>query len=271
MKQEMDERGQYRPIFSRLWDDPDFRKLSRDHKLLFLYLRTCTQCHRAAIYKFNFEACEDDTTLDKDTILDGILILSKMGWVEVEAKIIWIKKGLHFDPGFNPNNENHMKAIKTQVFTLPRLKIVKDFIGFYKFKIPYELPTHTINNTIPNGVKDSIRDQVVDIREEEVDMRYEETDIGKRKEGVQREPSREPIQHPTNTNLAPIRHPTSTNSAPKVNLPSLSKEEKEKTKWLLKEQDAYLKEHGDKDFGRVDWEKYIKTYYSGSKSSEESS
>jgi len=160
MKQEMDERGQYRPIFSRLWDDPDFRKLSTEHKLLFLYLRTCTLCHRAAIYKFNFETCEDDTGLERNTIMDGMVILCKIGWIVIEEKIVWIKKGLHFDPSFNSNNENHMKAIKTQVFILPRLKIVKDFIGFYKFKIPYELPTHTIPDTISKGIKNSVRDQV---------------------------------------------------------------------------------------------------------------
>lgn len=266
MKQEMDERGQYRPIFSRLWDDPDFRKLSTETKLIFLYLRTCNDCHRAAIYKFSFENCEDATGFDKDIILNSIQILSKTDppWIEIEGKIIWIRKGLHFDPSFNPNNENHLKAIKTQLYNLPKSQIVKNFLDFYHFPIPY---SYTMPDTTKDTISDTIRDQVIGIGKREEELGIRESDKGKRKEGVQRKPSREPIQHPV-----------STNSAPKVNPLSLSKNElqdpktpkshgarpdQKKHEWLLKEQANYLKEHGNKDFERMNWEKYTADYYQG--------
>ena len=42
-------------------------------------------------------------------------------------------------------------------------------------------------------------------------------------------------------------------------------EEKRKHEWLVKEQAAFVKQHGAYDFAKYDWDRYVKEYYPGSK------
>lgn len=147
----LDGRGIYRAIYCSIWDDVDFRKLTSDEKLVFLNLRTSPLTNMPAIYPYYVEAIEKQTGLDQDRILKSLKTLCSTNWIVIEEGIVWIKKGLKFDPSIVLTNEKHMTAIKNIILSLPKLQIVKDFVDFYRIPIPYAIP-HTIGYIPKNSM-----------------------------------------------------------------------------------------------------------------------
>jgi len=149
----LDGRGIYRAIYTSLWDDLDFRKLSPAEKLVFLNLRTSPLTNMPVIYQYYVEAIERHTGLDRDHILKALDTLSDSHWIAIEEGIVWVIKGLKFDPNIVLTNEKHLVAIKNIILGLPKLQIVRDFIDFYKIKIPYPIPSRIAYN-IPHAIQD---------------------------------------------------------------------------------------------------------------------
>jgi len=137
----LDGRGIYRAIYTSLWDDPDFRKLTPNEKLVFFNLRTSPLTNMPVIYPFYIEAIEKQTGLTKKIIQRAMDTLSDTQWIALQEGIVWVKKGLKFDPNIVLTNEKHFIAIKNIILSLPKLQIVRDFIDFYKIKIPYPIPS----------------------------------------------------------------------------------------------------------------------------------
>jgi len=149
----LDGRGIYRAIYTSLWDDIDFRKLSPAEKLVFLNLRTSPLTNMPVIYPYYVEAIERQTGLDRDEILRALDTLSDSHWIAIQEGIVWVMRGLKFDPNIVLSNEKHLVAIKNIILALPKLQIVRDFIDFYKINIPYPIPSR-IAYDIPHAIQD---------------------------------------------------------------------------------------------------------------------
>lgn len=137
----MDNRGLWRAIYTSLWDDLDFRKLTPNVKLVFLNLRTSPLTNMPVIYPYYIEAIERQTGLDRKQVLRALDTLSDTHWIAIQEGIVWVKKGLKFDPNIVLTNDKHLIAIKNIILALPKLQIVRDFIDFYKINIPYPIPS----------------------------------------------------------------------------------------------------------------------------------
>ena len=163
----LDGRGIYRSIYVALWDDPDFRKFSADEKLIFLNLRTSPLTNLAAVYSFYIEGIERQTGLARDVIFKGLKGLCDKGWIQIEDGVIWIVKGLRFDPGISLESPNHLIAIKKTLLGLPRLQIIRDFLDYYQINMPYPIPSRKplsqpLSNPIPLANPLPFRDQEKD-------------------------------------------------------------------------------------------------------------
>lgn len=153
MNKGLDGRGIYRAIYVSIWDDPDFRKLSSDEKLVLLNLRTSPLTNMPVIYPYYLEAIQRQTGLGKNTVLRAIDTLCDTHWIAIQEGIVWVKKGLKFDPNITLTNEKHLAAIKNIILGLPKIQIVRDFIDFYKIKIPYPIPP-AIPSIIPHAIQE---------------------------------------------------------------------------------------------------------------------
>jgi hypothetical protein len=144
-----DGRGLYRSIYCSIWSDAEFKKFSPEEKLVFLNLRTSPLTNILAMYPFYVEAIEQQTGLSREVIVRALDSLSIKGWIQIEEGVVWIKKGLRFDPQISLQNENHRIAVRKAILNLPKLQIVADFINFYGIDMPYPMPSrsHTRSHT----------------------------------------------------------------------------------------------------------------------------
>ncbi len=172
-----DGRGIYRAIYTSLWDDPDFRKLSPETKLVFLNIRTSPLTNIPCIYNFYFEAIEKQTGLSKAIIKKSLDTLCHTLFIEIEDGIVWVRKGLKFDPNIILTNPKHTTAVKKIILSLPKLKIVKNFIDFYKLDIPYPIP---YANQEPKPKPEPEKEK--DIEEEEIKISFRENVVLSKKE-----------------------------------------------------------------------------------------
>lgn len=140
----LDHRGYFSAVYRSLWDDPDFQKLNPVSKLVFLNLRTSPLSNMPVIYHYYIEAIERQTGLSSEMINKALDTLSHRPshspWIALEQGIVWVRKGLKYDPNIILRNEKHRTAVINIVLSLPKLQIVRDFIDFYQINIPYPIP-----------------------------------------------------------------------------------------------------------------------------------
>ena len=154
-----DGRGLYRSIYVQLWEDVQFKKFSPDEKLVFLNLRTSPFSNIIALFPFYVEAIECQTGISRENIRVALKNLSAAGWIEIQSNLVWIKKGLKFDPNISMANTNHLKGIIRAILSLPKFQVVRDFIDFYHIQMPYPIPSQKpsqgpFRNPIPISNKD---------------------------------------------------------------------------------------------------------------------
>ena len=154
------EKGNYRPIYSSIWDDQEFQSFDLNTKLVFFNLRTNRFGNFPCLYVCYHETIANQTGLSLRAVKKAFDTLSKAGWIEYQYPIVWVVKGLKNDPGWTPTNEKHVKAIENIIGSLPKLEIVAKFITYYSLKIPFRYPQDTpsiqgYQNQIPEPEKDT--------------------------------------------------------------------------------------------------------------------
>lgn len=93
----------YRPIYKRIWKDPDFQVLDPSDKLLFIYLCTNESTNESGIYPITHLTIANETNLDMQTVAqrlnNGCL---KNILYDDENKLVFIKKLRKYNTGGNP-------------------------------------------------------------------------------------------------------------------------------------------------------------------------
>jgi hypothetical protein len=176
----LDGRGLYRSVYCSIWSDPEFKRFTPEEKLVFLNLRTSPLSNIAAIYPFWIEPIQEQVGLDRDVIIRALGTLSNRGWITIEEGIVWIKKGLKFDPQISLRNANHLKAVKKAILALPRLQIVRDFIDFYGIEMAYPMPSRSDLDPISIPSRSDLDPISVPI---EISSKEKEKGIGKEERG----------------------------------------------------------------------------------------
>jgi len=141
------ERGEYRGIYEVLFDGKDWCQLTPPARLVWLALKGTLGAAGikpvpAAEYVYAVR-----TGLEPDGILATFDELGREGWVEREGNILWVRRGLDFEPNLDPANANHRKYLERHVASLPNLAIVDRFRAAY----PAWFPPGTAVPSAPSG------------------------------------------------------------------------------------------------------------------------
>jgi hypothetical protein len=127
----------FRGILINLWNSRKFKFLTKDEKLMLLYIRTSPLSNLSRIYRIYEDAVVQHTGIPLEEVRKVLHDLSQKGWIMYDEGIVWDKDGLHDDPFLSLNNEKHIKSIQKDLFTLEASPIVNEFCYYYNIEMPY--------------------------------------------------------------------------------------------------------------------------------------
>lgn len=134
------ERGGYGSVYRAIFNDPDFQLLSSASRLVLLTCRLSK--NNIAIFRYYIgELCEQ-TGLTQKQVEQSLEELSTRPiddpWMTLDKTLIWVRKGLRYDPHFRVSDPKHLKNIQTILQSLPKSTVIEDFCKFYNLTNPFE-------------------------------------------------------------------------------------------------------------------------------------
>jgi len=95
--------AKYRPIFTRIWKDPDFIEFDAVVKLIFVYLCTNDLTTDSGIYPISFKTIASETAIELETV-DDLLTNGKIKNVvyDTATKYIFVVKFKKYNAGGKP-------------------------------------------------------------------------------------------------------------------------------------------------------------------------
>lgn len=136
----------YRKIDPRIWNDEKFRALSREEKLIALYVLTA-QSNRLGFFKFSKALAAEDLNMPVETFAKGFEKVCKaLAWrFDSEARVILIPKWFRYNC---PENPNVLKSCLEDLHDLPRTPLVSEFALCVQY-----LP-QTLHETFRKGLEE---------------------------------------------------------------------------------------------------------------------
>jgi hypothetical protein len=126
------ERGEYRPIYEALFDGPDFERLSTTARLALIALKVKCGPLGIRVITAHVEAVRIWTGSSFEGASEALQSLISEGWIEVDGTVVWVVRGLEFEPSQHPKDEKHQKFIERSVKALPSREIVQRFCRHYQ-------------------------------------------------------------------------------------------------------------------------------------------
>jgi hypothetical protein len=131
----------YRAVLTRLFDDPDYQRLSPHARLVLLTARLCDKAGPAAIFRYYPIILAAETGLTLEQLEAALKELKAARYIVLDAAVLWIKNGLRFDPSINLANAKHYKAVTRWINDLPRTATVARFRKYYNLEGPPHSPS----------------------------------------------------------------------------------------------------------------------------------
>lgn len=131
-------RGEYRPIYEALVDGPDFRRLSGVAKLALLTIKIKSGAAGLRPWPALAEQLSDMTGFPCAQMKRAIAELIKAQWIQYEDSMVWLVRGLAFEPQLTPGNAVHRKWLAGVIEALPRGPIIDRFRVHYGAWFPGE-------------------------------------------------------------------------------------------------------------------------------------
>ena len=121
----------YRPIYKRIWNDPDFLELNKDEKLLFIYLCTNDATSQSGIFPMSPRTAANETGIPIDYVAERFSTgFYKNVVYDKEHKLIFVKKlRRHSVSGGRP--ELLIKSIQKDLSNYPSDLLWPEFIKEY--------------------------------------------------------------------------------------------------------------------------------------------
>lgn len=124
-------RGEYRPFFEAWFDGKDYRELTPEAKLTLLTLKgTLGACGIGADPGLEL-SIEKRTGHQAAETKAALAELVDRLWIKRQGDVIWLVRGLEFEPHLVASNSKHRKFIARTIAALPRLAIVDEFKARY--------------------------------------------------------------------------------------------------------------------------------------------
>lgn len=136
----------YRKIDPRIWNDEKFRALSREEKLIALYVLTA-QSNRLGFFKFSKALAAEDLNLPVETFAKGFEKVCKaLAWrFDPEARVLLIPKWFRYNC---PENPNVLKSCLEDLHELPQTPLISEFASCIQY-----LP-QTFHETFREGLQE---------------------------------------------------------------------------------------------------------------------
>jgi hypothetical protein len=152
----MSHESRYSKIFVKIWHSKDFRTLSEEGKMLFLYLLTSPHRNMGGFYYLPLPYLCFDVCLDEKRVIKAFEELTDkdMALYDYNTQVVLIKKWFCYNP---IENENQAKGLNKQLAEIPKSKLFKPFVNCVKeyckyiesilkgFDIPSENPSETLS------------------------------------------------------------------------------------------------------------------------------
>jgi hypothetical protein len=126
----------YRGIFSAMFDDPDYQRLSPPARLTLLTMRLCSQVGIAGIFRVYVPVLAEQTGFSADQVEAALEELATSPsrvkpWIYREHGVVWIRTALRHDPTVRIADWKHLASVRRALEALPRVSIVARFRKFY--------------------------------------------------------------------------------------------------------------------------------------------
>lgn len=120
-------RGEYRPFFEALFTGKDFQALSPDAKLAFMFVKGLSGAAGIRVWPAFVEQLAEMTGMATVRTKRAVTELAEAGWLELEASVVWVVRGLSFEPQMVPTNEKHRTWLNEHLDSLPRVALLARF------------------------------------------------------------------------------------------------------------------------------------------------
>ena len=125
------DRGEYRPIYVALLDGPDFQALPAEARWVLVVVKLSLGTFGISAVPGFEGAVAERTGLTEAAVRRALKLLTDRKWIERERNVVWLIRGLTFEPNMSPANALHRKNLGTKIESLPRLEIIRRFREFY--------------------------------------------------------------------------------------------------------------------------------------------
>ena len=177
----MSHESRYSKVFVKIWHSKDFRTLSEEGKMLFLYLLTSPHRNMGGFYYLPLPYLCFDVGLDEERVSKAFEELTDkdMALYDYNTQVVLIKKWFCYNP---IENENQAKGLNKQLAEIPKSKLFESFVNCVKehckytetilkgFDIPFLNPSETLSKpyTKPGTGTVTVTETVI---EREIDAR----------------------------------------------------------------------------------------------------
>jgi hypothetical protein len=131
----------YRAVLTRLFDDPDYQRLSPSARLVLLTARLCEAAGPAAIFRYYPASLTAQTGLTLEQLEAALEELAAGNWVRRDAHLLWVRNGLRFDPSLSLRDQKHTTAVQRWLSNLPQTILIRSFRRYYKLQGPSKGPS----------------------------------------------------------------------------------------------------------------------------------
>jgi len=152
----MAQESRYSKVFVKIWHSKDFRTLSEEGKMLFLYLLTSPHRNMGGFYYLPLPYLCFDVGLDEKRVIKAFKELTDkdMALYDYDTQVVLIKKWFCYNP---IENDNQAKGLNKQLAEIPKSKLFKPFVDCVKeyckyiesilkgFDKPFENPSETLS------------------------------------------------------------------------------------------------------------------------------
>ena len=129
-------RGEYRPIYEALFKGRDYRALSADAKLCLLTIQGLSGAMGLKEWSALAEQLAADCSIPVARAKAAVKRLQEptsdgTPWIEYEDGIVWLVRGLEFEPTMSPNNPKHRSHVAKAMIGMANAPILDRFRARY--------------------------------------------------------------------------------------------------------------------------------------------
>lgn len=177
------DRGEYRPMFCRILNGPDFRRLSPIARACLWPIKLRLPGAGIGVIPALIATLAEDTGFSEDEVRTAIVELEASpfedpaegpagadeghtAWLRRQGPVVWLVRGLEFEPTSNPRDRNHRMHIRRTVASLPSVGLVDEFKSRYAMWFvdgsddgpvtpitPHAAPARGVNGVRPGSSK----------------------------------------------------------------------------------------------------------------------